>query len=205
MLISPSFFLPREAAVRRLMSLVTAVLVVAALFSIGFSGSGVSSRGAEPASTHIVTSRSVSSTTTVPERSTPALSEVATESPELVGCRPVSPLVPPCDHTPGLLAGVLVGVERWRPLVERYFEPGDVDRALAVIRCESGGDPDAANPGSSARGLFQHLARLWPKRAAQAGRPGADIFDPEDNVAVAAWLVYHGGGWSHWNPSRSCW
>ncbi|MGA7270041.1 MAG: transglycosylase SLT domain-containing protein [Acidimicrobiia bacterium] len=190
---------------RRLTSLVTGVLVVVVLFSIGFSGSGVSSTGSEPVSAQTVTTRPVSTTTTAPEPAAPALSEVVTEPPDSVGCRPVSPLVPPCGYPPGMVVGVLVGVERWRPLVERYFQPGDVDRALAVIRCESGGDPVAANPRSSARGLFQHLARLWPKRAAQAGRPGADIFDPEDNVAVAAWLVYHGGGWSHWNPSRSCW
>ncbi len=51
-------------------------------------------------------------------------------------------------------------VEQWRPLVETYFRPGDVDRALRIMRCESGGDPnimhDFSNP-ASASGLFQHL------------------------------------------------
>lgn len=96
-------------------------------------------------------------------------------------------------------------VEAWRPLVAAYFGPGEVERALRVIYCESSGDPGAKNPRSSASGLFQHLARFWPERSTDAGRPGADIFDPEANVAVAAWLVYQGGGWSHWNPSRHCW
>lgn len=93
----------------------------------------------------------------------------------------------------------------WRSLVGWYFDATDVDRAVAVLRCESGGDATAKNPYSTASGLFQHLGSLWDERAADAGRPGADIFDPVANVAVAAWLVYEGGGWGHWNPSRHCW
>jgi hypothetical protein len=96
-------------------------------------------------------------------------------------------------------------VEVWRPLVEAHFAPSEVARALAVISCESSGDPNAKNPRSSASGLFQHLGRFWAERSVKAGLPGADIFDPASNVAVAAWLVYEGGGWSHWNPSRHCW
>ncbi len=96
-------------------------------------------------------------------------------------------------------------VEVWRPLVEAHFAPKDVARALAVISCESSGDPNAKNPRSSASGLFQHLGRFWEERSVKAGLPGTDIFDPTANVAVAAWLVYEGGGWSHWNPSRHCW
>lgn len=96
-------------------------------------------------------------------------------------------------------------VEVWRPLVATYFAPEDVSRALSVISCESSGDPNAKNPTSSARGLFQHLGRFWPERSVKAGVPGADIFDPVANTIVASWLVYEGGGWSHWNPSRYCW
>lgn len=132
------------------------------------------------------------------------------------GCHPVDRHGPPCaepaepvavsePHSPGLTVGAMAGVDRWRDLVSRYFAPDDVDRALDIIRCESHGNPDAANPISSARGLFQHLASMWPERAAQAGRPGADIYDPDANIAVAAWLVYHGGGWQHWNASGGCW
>jgi len=104
-----------------------------------------------------------------------------------------------------LVPDEVTSVEDWRPLVSAFFEPEDVRRALAVIRCESRGDPTAANPRSSARGLFQILARYWPARSAKAGWEGADILDPVANTAVAAWLVYEGGGWAHWNPSRGCW
>jgi len=93
----------------------------------------------------------------------------------------------------------------WRPLVAAFFAPEDVDRAVRVIQCESNGDPWAKNPRSTASGLFQHLRSLWAPRATAAGYPGADVFDPVANVATAAWLVYDGGGWSHWYPSRPCW
>lgn len=96
--------------------------------------------------------------------------------------------------------------EGWRPLVEKYFKPQDVQRAIDVIRCESGGYQYAANPTSSARGLFQHMGKFWKERSAAAGIPGADIFDPEAQMIVAAWLVYEQGGWSrHWYPSQHCW
>lgn len=97
------------------------------------------------------------------------------------------------------------GAEGWRLLVEHFFEPPDVDRALAVMSCESNGDPDAKNPRSTASGLFQHLASQWGPRAEAIGYPDAGVFDPVANVAAAAWLVYHGGGWSHWNASKGCW
>ena len=87
---------------------------------------------------------------------------------------------------------------QWRPLVAAYFDPGQVDYALAVLWCESRGDPNAANPTSSARGLFQHLERYWPERSSKAGWSGYSIFDPEANVAVAAWLSAGGSGWHHW-------
>lgn len=90
-------------------------------------------------------------------------------------------------------------VEQWRPLVQKYFQPQDVDKALYVLERESRGDPRAANPNSSARGLFQHLEKLWPGRTQQWGMENADIYDPETNIKGAANLLYGpGGGWQHW-------
>lgn len=104
---------------------------------------------------------------------------------------------PPAGLDPWSGTGDTVGVEQWRGLVSAWFG-ANTDDALTVIACESGGNPDAANPRSSARGLFQHLGRFWPERSAAAGFAGADIFDPEANVAVAAWLSGGGTDWSHW-------
>lgn len=117
-------------------------------------------------------------------------------------------LVAPAPPPPGpydLIPEGSVSPEDWRPLVSVFFEASDVDRALRIISCESRGIPSAKNPTSSASGLFQHLASRWDRRAAKAGWTGADVFDPVANVAVASWLVYSGGGWSHWDASGQCW
>lgn len=89
-------------------------------------------------------------------------------------------------------------VEIWRPVVAQYFEADQVDTALRVMACESGGNPDAKNKHSSASGLFQHLSKYWPSRAAAAGFPGASVFDPEANIAASAWLQQN-HGWYHWS------
>jgi hypothetical protein len=128
---------------------------------------------------------------------------------EWFGCRPPDAgTVCPALRATGpetLIPRDPAGAEDWRPLVAAFFMPEDVDRAIRVIQCESKGDPWAKNPRSTASGLFQHLRSMWPPRAADAGYAGADVFDPVANVATAAWLVYEGGGWSHWYPSRPCW
>ncbi len=113
--------------------------------------------------------------------------------------RPVPHTHPARDSARGGVAPRVYagGVEQWRPLVETYFAADQVERAMRIMRCESGGLPTAKNPGSSASGLFQHLARYWPSRSNSAGWAGASIWDPEANIAVAAWLQ-RTGGWSHW-------
>ncbi len=91
-------------------------------------------------------------------------------------------------------------VERWRPLVEQYFPACWVNWALRIVACESGGVPDIRNrAGGTASGLFQHLPRYWDARARKAGWEGADIFSPEANIAVSAWLFNDGAGRSHWS------
>ena len=95
-------------------------------------------------------------------------------------------------------------VEEWRSLVSAYFAPEHVDLALLIISCESGGDPNAQNPTSGAAGLFQHIPRYWDARVANAGMPGASIFDPIANVAASAYLAY-ADGWGHWSASAGCW
>ncbi len=104
------------------------------------------------------------------------------------------------DPTSSVRLGLSVpaGVGQWRALVTKYFRAADVDTALRIMSCESGGNPSAKNPNSSASGLFQHLGKYWTGRSAAAGFFGASIFDPEANVATAAWLRDQKGGWAHW-------
>lgn len=87
-------------------------------------------------------------------------------------------------------------VEQWRALVSVYFEPEAVDRALCLMSYESGGNPDAKNPRSSARGLFQILGSLW---APHFGVSPEDLYEPELNVRLAA-EIFRLQGWEAWAP-----
>jgi len=82
------------------------------------------------------------------------------------------------------------GVERWRPLVAKYFAPEHIDRALRVMICESHGDPNAFNGFD--RGLFQ------------IEEDDDDLFIPEVNVAEAARKADRGRTFASWDgPERS--
>lgn len=91
-------------------------------------------------------------------------------------------------------------VARWRPMVETHFPAHRVIEALKIMQCESLGDPDAYNPYSGASGLFQFLASTWASSAPRAGYPEASVFDPEPNIATAAWLAnrYEELGYYYW-------
>ncbi len=88
--------------------------------------------------------------------------------------------------------------EQWRPLVTLHFD--DVDTALCIISYESGGNPEAKNPRSTARGLFQILASLW---APHFGVSYEDLYDPELNVYLAS-EIYLIQGWGAWTVYPLC-
>ena len=71
------------------------------------------------------------------------------------------PAPKPKPKAPRADSGMGSGVEQWRGLVEQYFTPGDVNTALCVMAGESGGNPGADNPRSSAAGLWQFLKSTW--------------------------------------------
>lgn len=98
-------------------------------------------------------------------------------------------------------------VEQWRGLVSQHFPANRVDEALHIMWCESRGDPEAYNPYSGASGLFQFIPSTWATTSPAAGYAGASPFDPEANVASAAWLAnrYQELGqyyWTAWNCKR---
>lgn len=87
-------------------------------------------------------------------------------------------------------------VDRWRPLVATQFPAKEVDTALCIIEHESGGDPEADNPRSSARGLFQVLGSLW---ASHYGVSRSELYDPIVNTVIAA-DIWEKHGWEAWSP-----
>ena len=86
-------------------------------------------------------------------------------------------------------------VERWRPIVAKYFPPELVDKALYVISHESKGNPSAVGDGGAARGLFQ----IQDNRNF-ASRPDAAYLDnPENNIKYAAQALGAArGNWKDW-------
>lgn len=104
---------------------------------------------------------------------------------------PSSPTVPTKSTTTAVWNS---GVEQWRPLVEQYFAPDEVETALCIMSHESGGNPNAKNPHSTASGLFQHLASWWDYF-------DFDPFDPEQSIQAAKQLkdLY---GWTQWSPYK---
>lgn len=88
-------------------------------------------------------------------------------------------------------------VERWRPLVEQYFHPADVDKALWVIKYESSGYPHAVGDGGASVGLFQ-----LNDNGLGAGMSVAQRRDPEANIRRAAQAVYGGQGWAPWGENN---
>jgi hypothetical protein len=82
-----------------------------------------------------------------------------------------------------------------RTLVEAYFEPQDVNRAVRIAWCESRFDPNAVDQRTGGVGLFNHLPRYWDDRSSNAGFAGVPATDPEASTAAAAWEVYNGAGW----------
>jgi len=105
---------------------------------------------------------------------------------------------PPPARAPSVETRKFMSSEEVRSIIALFFKPEDVDTALAIAKCESTLDPNNVNDSTKASGLFQQLPRYWAERAVAAGWAGADIFDPYANTAVAAWLKYYAGGWSHW-------
>lgn len=100
------------------------------------------------------------------------------------------------NPSPSAGSGMGSNVEQWRPIVEQYF--GDnTNAALRVMACESGGNPNAKNPRSSASGLFQFLASTWTSTTGET-YPG-NVFDGPSNIAAAAKLSNGGSNWSQWS------
>lgn len=87
--------------------------------------------------------------------------------------------------------GMGTNVEQWRSLVAAHFG-NQTDRALCIMRYESGGNPGATNPTSGAAGLFQIMPFWWDHF-------GGNRYDPATNTRVAAAILAR-QGWTAWSP-----
>lgn len=89
------------------------------------------------------------------------------------------------------------------------WNPGDLTRLMALFSCESGGNPRAKNPASSASGLGQFLNGTWNRWAPRA----ASFFDFDnpnrfmayDSILTTVYLakVDSFGHWRCWSRYTS--
>lgn len=98
---------------------------------------------------------------------------------------------------PALNTNQPTGVERWRPLVAKYFHWEDVDRALCLMHYESRGIPTAQNPDSTATGLMQIMHSVWRETFGVKHR--SEWHDPELNIYAAS-QIQATQGWTAWAP-----
>lgn len=81
----------------------------------------------------------------------------------------------------------------------------DVDLALCIVGNESGFDPAARNPKSSAGGLWQFIDSTFVMTARRMGRNWklADKFNMAINSEAGAWLLAHDGT-GPWITASKC-
>jgi hypothetical protein len=83
-----------------------------------------------------------------------------------------------------------------RCAAEHWNVPGGVAMALAIADRESHYQPRAYNPSGCA-GIYQHMLRYWPGRAAAYGFRGWSAFNARANIIVTMRMV-HLAGWGPW-------
>ena len=100
------------------------------------------------------------------------------------------------------------GVSKFKDYLSQFF-PGQEHVAAAIMKAESGGDPNAHNRaggGTGAYGLFQIRGQLHEQALKNAGiiKQQSDLFDPKTNFQAARFL-YDRGGWQPWEASKKNW
>ena len=84
-----------------------------------------------------------------------------------------------------------------------YGSFADKEIVIRIIQCESGGNPNAKNPNSTARGLMQVIKSSEEFCERELGME-LDMYDPDDNLLCGECLMAN-GGLAHWEESRYCW
>lgn len=73
-----------------------------------------------------------------------------------------------------------------------------------IIKCESGGDPRAKNPLSTASGLFQFINGTWAAYGGLKYAPTARQATAAEQRIIAN-RAYADAGYTPWNSSKGCW
>lgn len=116
----------------------------------------------------------------------------------------IDPFGPEANHD--LVGGTRADTPaEWSILVGRWFDDGEHDQAMSILDCESGFNPVADNPVSTAQGGWQFLKSTWGWASEQSGFEldayPAGPNDPEQSTRLAAWLQDE-YGWEQWSCYR---
>jgi hypothetical protein len=133
----------------------------------------------------------------------------------LVGVNPVETEITPKPQPQPVVTSPVIQA----PVIPVRFEQGNcyayiptyaakygVDPSLMhrIIDAESGGNPYAKNPRSTASGCAQFISSTWAGTLRQMGREYISPFHAETNVEALAFKISR-GGLSAWNASRHKW
>jgi LysM repeat protein len=111
------------------------------------------------------------------------------------------------DHSTARRVGTvatLAGSAVLAPVVAGVIPQADADTLDVIAHCESGGNPLAKNPSSSASGLFQIVNGTWAAYGGLQFAPTARSATAAQQRIVAE-RILAAEGTSPWNPSKSCW
>ena len=85
-----------------------------------------------------------------------------------------------------------------------WFRHAPYSLMYNIARCESGFRADAANPSSSAGGVYQWLESSFASYSVAAGHAGTSRFEVWPNVDTAGHAIATGGP-GPWAASQGCW
>ena len=172
----------------------------------------------EPPATTTTTVATTTATAVAPTTTTTTISILTTVPPPPGGAAAVHTLTvaapstavsvwQPADECSRLLRPVSAAAMRWCPYTAMRlyqtgdWQPGDLTKLMRTMDCESGGNPSAKNPRSSASGLFQFLASTWarwgPRAAERFGYDNPGVFWGYDNISSAV-LLFKAAGPGPW-------
>lgn len=108
------------------------------------------------------------------------------------------------SRIPGIIAAIGVAAgSAWLITATAPSARADISWG-AIISCESGGNPTAQNPASTASGLFQFLDTSWAAYGGTQYASRAKDATPAQQYAVAN-TAYAQSGLTPWAASQSCW
>jgi peptidoglycan hydrolase-like protein with peptidoglycan-binding domain len=92
-------------------------------------------------------------------------------------------------------------VERWHgAALAAGWPESEWQRLSCIIQRESGGDPAARNPTSSASGLLQIM---WSAHSRWIGGSQSQLFDASTNLRLGRQIFLRASGWGPWSSTRS--